>query len=98
MKINKNQWYIIRSKEAGAFFAHIDEKRGTELDLRDARRLWYWDGAASLSQIAVDGVKCPENCKFTVTVLSMTVLGVCEIIPCTDKAVESIQGVDVWRR
>lgn len=98
MEQNKEQWYIIRSKEAGAFFAHIDARRGDEVDLRDARRLWYWDGAASLSQMAVDGVSNPLNCKFTVIVPSMTVLGVCEIIPCTDKAVESVQGVKVWRR
>lgn len=32
--------------------------------LKNARRLWYWDGAASISQIAVDGVSKPENCKF----------------------------------
>lgn len=98
MKTKRDQWYIIRSKEAGAFFAHIDDKRGDEVGLRDARRLWYWSGAASLSQMAVDGVSNPIECKFTVVVPSMTVLGVCEIIPCTDKAVESIQGVKVWRR
>lgn len=98
MELNKEQWYIIRSRDAGAFFAHIEDKRGDEVDLRDARRLWYWVGAASLSQLAVDGVSNPLQCKFTVVVPSMTVLGVCEIIPCTDKAVESIQGVQVWRR
>lgn len=67
-------------------------------DLKDARRLWYWDGAASLSQLAVDGVCAPRNCKFTLTVPTMTVLGVIEIIPCTEKAIKSIDGVPVWKR
>lgn len=98
MEINKEQWYIVRSENAGVFFAHIEDKRGSEVDLKDARRLWYWDGAASLSQMAVDGVKAPANCKFTVTVPSMTVLGVCEILVCSDKAVKSIQGVKAWQR
>lgn len=95
---NNKQWYIIRCDRAGVFFAHIKERRGAEADLTDCRRLWYWDGAASLSQLATEGVKSPQNCKFTVTVPSMTVLGVCELIPCSEAAVASIQGVPVWKR
>lgn len=64
----------------------------------NARRLWYWEGAASLSQLATEGVKAPENCKFTVTVPSMTVLGVIELIPCSKVAVQSIDGVPEWKR
>lgn len=96
---NKNeQYYIIRCDRAGVFFAKIAERRGDEADLVDCRRLWYWDGAASLSQLATDGVKAPENCKFTVAIPAMTVLGIIEIIPCTDEAVRSINGVRVWKR
>lgn len=98
MKENNNQKYIIRCDRAGVFYAEIAERRGDEADLANARRLWYWDGAASLSQMATDGVKMPENCKFTVTVPIMTVLGVIEIIPCTDTACESIDGVPEWKR
>lgn len=93
-----NKWYIIRCNRAGVFFAHIAERRGDEADLTDCRRLWYWDGAASLSQLAMEGTKAPNRCKFTVTVPSMTVLGVIEVIPCSDTAVASIQGVREWRR
>lgn len=97
--MNENkQKYIIRCDRAGVFYAEIKERRGDEADLVNARRLWYWDGAASLSQLATEGVKAPENCKFTVTVPSMTVLGVIEVIPCTKEAVESIEGVPVWKR
>lgn len=92
-----NKWYIIRCNEAGVFFAHIAERRGDEADLTDARRIWYWSGAASLSEMAVSGVKNPKACKFTVTVPSMTVLGIVEIIPCSEEAVRSIQGVQEWR-
>jgi len=89
--------YIIRCDRAGVFFASIKERRGDEADLTDCRRLWYWSGAASLSQLAVDGVTDPEDCKFTVTVPEMTVMGVIEIIPCTQEAVESIDGVREWK-
>lgn len=98
MENKKEQYYIIRCAQAGVFFAKIAERRGDEADLVDCRRLWYWDGAASLSQLATEGVKAPGNCKFTATVPAMTVLGIIEIIPCTDEAVRSINGVRVWKR
>ena len=73
-------------------------KTENEVTMTDVRRLWYWDGAASLSQLAVDGTCRPENCKFTVTVPEMTVLGVIEIILCSNKAIKSIEGVAEWKR
>lgn len=94
---NKEQYYIIRCDRAGVFFAKITERRGSEADLTDCRRLWYWDGAASVSQLAMEGVSKLHDCKFTMTVPTMTVLGVIEVIPCTDKAVQSIEAVREWR-
>lgn len=93
-----NQKYIIRCDRAGVFYAEIKERRGSEADLVNARCLWYWDGAASLLQLATEGTKAPQSCQFTVTVPSMTVLGVIEVIPCTEAAVKSIDGVSEWKR
>ena len=95
MKIQK---YIIRTDRAGVFYGEIKERIGNEAVLRNVRRLWYWDGAATLSQLAVDGTSNPRECKFTIVVPEMTVLGVIEIIPCTDKACTSIEGVREWRK
>lgn len=92
-----NRYYLIRCKNAGVFFGHIAERRGTEADITDVRRIHYWDGAASLSQMAMEGVSKPRACRFTVTVPSMTVLGIIELIPCTDKAAKNILEVPVWR-
>ena len=92
-----NKWYIIRADRAGVFFGHIKERVGSEVTMTDVRRLWYWDGAASLSQIAVDGVKKPGTCKFTVTVPEMTILGAIEIIPCSDEAASCILKVPEWK-
>lgn len=94
---NKNQWYIVRAKDAGVFFAHIAERRGSEADLTDARCLWYWSGALSLLEMAESGVSRPNNCKFTVTIPSLTVLDVIEIVPCSDVAVKSISEVPAWK-
>lgn len=91
------QKFIVRTDKAGVFFAEIESRNGSEAELKNARRLWYWNGAASLSQLATEGVTKPRDCKFTVTVDSCTVLGVIEIIPCTEQAVESINNVPVWK-
>lgn len=89
---------IIRADRAGVFYGEIKERNGSEVVMTNVRRLWYWDGAASLSQLATEGVTHPGNCKFTVTVEEMTILGVIEIIPCTKKAEESIDSVAVWKK
>lgn len=88
---------IIRADRAGVFYGEIKERNSSEVVMTNVRRLWYWDGAASLSQLATEGVTSPGNCKFTVTVEEMTILGVIEIIPCTKKAEESIDSVAVWK-
>lgn len=93
-----NKKVIIRADRAGLFFGTLKEKNGTEVTLTDCRRLWYWDGAASLSQLAVDGTNNPNDCKFTVTVPEIIITGVIEIIPCSDKAILSIEGVKEWKR
>lgn len=93
-----NRFYIVRADRAGVFFGHIRERVGSEVTMTDVRRLWYWSGACSLSQLAVDGVKNPGECKFTVIVPEMTILGVIEIIPANEAAVKSIEAVKPWKR
>jgi len=88
---------IIRTERAGVFFGEIKERNGQEATITNCRRIWYWSGAASLSQLAVEGTTRPRDCKFTVIVDEMTVLGVIEVIPCTAKAIESINSVQIWK-
>ena len=93
----KNQYCIVRTERAGVFAGTIKERNGSEVTMTDTRRLWYWDGAASLSQLAVEGTSKPRTCKFTVVVPEITVLGAIEIIPCTEEAEASIKGVKEWK-
>ena len=97
-----NKKVIIRADRAGVFFGTLVAKRetpaGVEVELHDSRRLWYWDGAASLSQLATEGTKAPDRCKFTVTVPQHMVMQVIEIIPCSEDAIKSIEAVKVWKR
>ena len=95
--MNEDIYYIVRANHAGVFAGNIKERTGDEVTMTNVRRLWYWSGAASLSQMAVEGVKHPGGCKFTVVVPEMTILGVIEIIPCSDKAAQNIREVPEWK-
>ncbi len=96
--MSENQYYIVRGDKSGLFAGNIKNRNGQEVELSDVRRIWYWDGAASISQLAKEGTNAPDNCKFTVTLDSLTILDAIEIIPCTDAAEQSIRGVEEWRR
>jgi hypothetical protein len=92
------KYCIVRTYSAGVFagiLSSIDGKIGT---ITNARRLWYWNGAASLSQLAMEGVSKPENCKFPCEVDQVFLTEIIEIIPCSDKAIQSIKDVFVWKK
>lgn len=84
---------IIRTYSAGVHTGYLKERNGKEVTLANARRIWYWEGAFTLSAMAVDGVSKPESCKFSCIVPEITLTEAIEIIPCTEKAKTIIEGV-----
>jgi hypothetical protein len=90
-------YVIVRSYSAGVFAGYLEKKEGREVTIRKSRRIWYWDGASSLSQLATEGTSKPENCKFPCEVEKQEILEVSEILYATKKAQESIKEVKVWR-
>lgn len=97
MESNIGKKVIVRGDRSGVEFGTLVEYKGSEVTLHNARRIWYWDGAATLSQLATNGTKKPENCRFTVYVDSITILDAVEIIPCTNEAIKSIEEVKEWK-
>lgn len=89
---------IVRTYSAGVFAGVLVSREGKEAVVKNARRLWYWDGASSLSQLAQEGVKRPENCKFPCEVSEVLLTEVIEIIPTTEEAQKSIAAVPVWEQ
>lgn len=90
------EYKIVRTQSAGVFAGYLESRNGQEVVLRKARRLWYWDGAASLSQLAMEGVSKPQNCKFPVEAEKVELLQAVEILDVTKQAQESIAAVKVW--
>ena len=90
-------WFIVRTFSAGVFVGEIESRNGREVVMRNARRLWYWEGAATISQLATIGTSKPQNCKFPCAVNRVQLLEVIEIVDVTPAARVSIEGVQEWR-
>ena len=91
------KYVIVRGDRSGVFAGILVSQEDRKVELKDCRRLWYWSGAASLSQVATEGVKNPRNCKFTVTVPQIAILDAIEIIPATAQAEANIKAVPEWK-
>ena len=89
---------IVRTYSAGVFFGEVVSRTGQEVVIRNARRLWYWTGAASLSELAMRGTSNPAGCKFPVPVDRIVVTQAIEILDTMPAARASIDGVAVWTR
>lgn len=97
-KFEGMDYCMVRTYSAGVFAGYIESKNGKEVVLRQARRIWKWAGAASLSQLAKDGTSNPDKCMFPTPVDKVILTEVIEIIPITQKAKESIEKVPVWKK
>lgn len=97
MKDYKGKKCIVRGDRSGVFYGEIVDRKGKEVELKNCRRLWYWDGANSISELAKNGTKEPKNCKFTVFVESVEILDAIEINECSEEAIKNIEGVNIWK-
>lgn len=91
------KYCIVRTYSAGVFAGYVESRNGKEVVIRKVRRIWYWAGACSLSQLAKDGTTKPNECKFAVEVDKIEVTEAIEIIECTEKAAKSIREVKEWK-
>ena len=91
------KYCMVRTRSAGVFAGTLTALEGQTATLTNARRIWYWDGAASLSQLANDGPSKPQNCKFPSPVAEVMLFEVIEIIPITNAARDAIAEVQEWR-
>lgn len=94
---SKKKYVICRTYSAGVFAGYLESKKGKEVVLTNARRLWRWAGAASLSQLAMEGTKNPDECKFPCEVDRVEFTEVIEILDVTSEAKKSIASVPIWK-
>ena len=71
---------LVRTLGAGVHYGVLLEKNGQEVHLKDARRLWNWNGALSLSEVAMKGVTLNSS-KISIPVDEIVLPTAIEIIP-----------------
>ncbi|MCQ2082811.1 MAG: hypothetical protein MJ181_09935 [Treponema sp.] len=86
-------YVCIRTYSAGVHCGYLKERNGKEVELVNARRIWKWSGAFTLSELATKGVTKPEECKIACVVPCIYLTEAIEIIPMTEDAADSIQKV-----
>ena len=90
------RYVIVRTYSAGVFAGYLESRTGQEVIMTNARRLWYWAGSSSLSELATKGTSKPMDCKFPVAVSRVELLQAIEILSVTEEARKSIEEVPVW--
>jgi hypothetical protein len=94
----KLPYVIARCNGAGVHAGEMVSSDGKgRVVLRNSRRIWYWDGAASLSEIAVYGASKPGKCRFAAKVEKTEVLDCKEIIYCQQAGRKMIEEQPEWR-
>jgi hypothetical protein len=92
-------YVMIRTYSAGVHCGYLKSREGKEVVLLDSIRIWQWSGAASLSQLAMEGTKSPANCKFGMPITTDLILTeAIEVIEMTETAKQSIQNVTSWKK
>ncbi len=89
-------YVIARTYSAGVFAGNLKSREGKEVILTEARRIWSWSGAATLSELAMRGTSRPAACMFPAPVDEVLLTEVIEILRVTDAARKSIESVKEW--
>jgi len=95
----KNPYVIVRGYRSGVHAGELVSSSDGVVILEKARRIWYWDGAATLSELAVYGAKNKKNCKFGVEIDHQEIINgdACEIIYCQPEGEKMIRDQEGWR-
>ena len=89
-KLYGMEYKIVRTLSAGVFAGYVESRTGQEVVMRKARRIYHWEGAATLSQLAQSGTSKPKACKFPEEVGKVLLLQAIEILDVTKAAQETI--------
>lgn len=87
------KYCIIRTYSAGVHIGIVKDVntkvggQGSDILLEEARRIWKWEGAFTLSEVAQNGVD--KSSRIAIEIPEIYICGVIEIIPISDKARKS---------
>ena len=86
---------IVRTYSAGVWMGWTDYDNAplTNCEVLQATRIWKWDGAFTLSNLAQEGTTEPKNCRFAVDVTRVKLNNVIEFLPVTSTAKTILDSV-----
>lgn len=87
---------LVRGIQSGVYFGELVSQDKQEVEMKNVRNLWRWSGANTLLDLAENGAKNTTECRFSNQINSIILTDVCEIAPCSEKAVKNIEGVEEW--
>lgn len=87
------RYVIVRTKSAGVHVGILSDKNGLEVKLLASRRIWYWEGAFTLSEASQTGIK---GGKVSVVVPEIILTEAIEIIPCSDAAEKTFRSITTY--
>lgn len=90
MASKKAQYVVVRTYSAGVHVGELVERKEKEAVLANARRIWRWDGANTLHEVANHGVA--KTSKVSEPVESITLTEVIEVISATAEARENLES------
>lgn len=82
---------LVRTYSAGVHFGTLISRNGREVQLTDARRIWSWNGANTLNEIATAGVG--RGSRVSRPVSSIVLTEAIELIDCTAEAIKNLENV-----
>ena len=85
---------IVRTYSAGVFFGYLRAHTGKDVELIRARRIWFWKGANTLSEIALHGVGPGSKIAEPVTI---TLTEAIEIIECSKEGAANLEAA-TWTK
>ena len=95
---NFNEKYLVRCDRRGVFYGTLVELEGQRAKLINVRKIFYWDGANCLEQLAMEGTKNPERCKITMIVKEIEIFDLIQLLPCSNSAIGNIEKVKEWKK
>ncbi len=97
-KVDGMQYVMIRTYSAGVHFGYMKKREGKEVELVRTKRVYSWSGACSLSQLAIEGSKNPNECKISIEIPSIILTETIEIIPMTQEAKDNLNKIETWKK
>lgn len=94
----KHPYCILRGHECGVHAGYLVESNlygsPNAVKVAQARRLWKWDSKFTLTELANNGPRKAENCKFSEPSKNeIILLDVFEILPCTKESAKWLKEV-----